>query len=109
MVNNTPACQFWPIFWWYNVGNTHLKTKLFLEQGRSYRGSGVRTSPTSPKRSAKIDFFSFFFLSFIAQKNVFVEKDERTPPTENKSCKTRHGQVRIALRPNAVATKENQP
>ena len=57
------------------------------------------------KRSAKIDFF----LRGIAQESVFVEKDERTPPTENKSCKTRHGQVRMALHPNAVAAKENQP
>ena len=60
--------------------------------------------------SAKIVFF-FFFVSGIAQESVFVEKDERMPPTENKSCKTRHGQVnvRMALRPNAVAAKENQP
>ena len=48
--------------------------------------------PTGRKRSAKSVFF-FFFLRGIAQESVIVEKDERTPPTENKSCKTRHGQV----------------
>ena len=60
------------------------------------------------KSSAKIDLL-FFLLNGIAQESVFVEKDERTPPTENQSCKTRHGQVRMALRPNDVAAKENQP
>ena len=70
------------------------------------RGFGRTPPPTGRKRSAKIDFF---FERDVAQESVFVEKDERTPPTENKSCKTRESQVRMALRPKAVAAKENQP
>ena len=53
-------------------------------QGRSYmiRGFG-RTPP--PPRAGKGPQNRFFFFSGIAQESVFVEKDERTPPTENKS------------------------
>ena len=84
----------------------------FSTRGVAIGGSGVRTNPPRARKGPqKSVFFFFFFLSGIAQESVIVEKDERTPPTENKSCKTRHGQVkvRMALRPNAVAAKENQP
>ena len=47
--------------------------------------------PTDRKRSVKIGFFFFFFFE--------REKDKRTPPTENKSCKTRHGQVKVGMAP----------
>ena len=70
---------------------SQLKFQLDVQpwQGRSCRGfGGSDEPPTGRKRSSKIGFF-FFFLSGIAQESVFVEKDERTPPTENKSCKTR--------------------
>ena len=96
--DSLPAPSYFSVYAW--------RRRISDTQGRSYRGSGGfgRTS-TGRKRSAKIVFF-FFFLSGIAEESVFVEKDERTPPTENKSCKTRHGQVQKALRPNAVAAKE---
>ena len=84
-----------------------------LNRGVAIGGSGGSDEPPhGPGKVRKNRFFSFFsFLSGFAQESVFVETDERTPPTENKSCKTRHGQVnvRMALRPNAVAAKENQP
>ena len=59
--------------------------KVNSSQGRSYRGFGGfgRTLPRAGKGPQKS--FFFFFLSGIAQESVFVEKDERTPPTENKS------------------------
>ena len=78
-------------------------------------GGGGSDEPPPPHGPEKVRknrfFFFFFFLSGIAQESIFVEKDERTPPTENKSCKTRHGQVnvRMALRQNTVVAKENQP
>ena len=80
-----------------------------LHQG--FGGFGRTPPPHGPEKVRKNRSFFFFFLSGIAQESVFVEKDERTPPTENKSCKTRHGQVnlRMALRPNAVAAKEDHP
>ena len=59
-------------------------------------GSDEPPPPMGRKRSAKIGFF-FVFLSGIAQESVFVEKDERTSPIENKSCKTRHGQAQLAF------------
>ena len=94
-------------------------TELFLPtvaacsrfRGVAIGGSGGSDEPPrAGKGSQKSVFFFPFFLSGIAQESVFVEKDGRTHPTENKSRKTRHGQVnvRMALRPNAVAAKENQ-
>ena len=63
-------------------------------QGRSYRGfGGFGRTPHGPEKVPKnlVFFFFFFWAGSHAQGSVFVEKDERTPPTENKSCKTRHG------------------
>ena len=100
------------LVWLLCTGRSAESLPYILDK-QNYRGVAIGGSggsdepPTGRKRSAKSGVF--FFLSGIAQESVFVEKDERTPPTENKSCKTRHGQVRMALRPNAVVTKENQP
>ena len=102
--------HFCPYLYFYSIFTPRL-------QGRSYRGSGggggsdepPPPPPPGPEKVRKNRSFFFFFWSRIAQESVFVEKDERTPPTENKSCKTRHAQVRMALRPNAVAAKGNQP
>ena len=60
--------------------------------GVAIGGSGGSDEPPrAGKGPQKIGFFLFFFLSGIAQESVFVENDERTPPTEHKSCKTKHG------------------
>ena len=86
---------------------------LLQIRGVAIGGSGGSDEPPRAGKGPQKSGFSFFFFFFsgIAQESVFVEKDDRTPPTENKSCKTRHGQVnvRMTLRPNAVAAKENQP
>ena len=78
----------------------------------AYRGVGIGGSggsdepPHGPEKVRKNR--GFFFLSGIAQESVIVEKDERTPPIENKSCKTRHDQVGTSPKRRRVAAKENQ-
>ena len=63
-------------------------------------------NPHGPEKVRKNRFFFFFFfLSGIAQESVIVEKDERTPPTEIKSCKTRHGQVGTSPKPPSPPKK----
>ena len=111
MVRIVSSSRSWMAF---ELHTLKARSTKHLMQGRSYRGFGGfgRTPPwpRAGKGPQKSGLF-FFLAGSHAQESVLVEKDERTPPTENKSCKTRHGQVniRMAFRPNAVAAKENQP
>ena len=116
--NSCPGLELWPNER-YHLFFTHLCT--FTHTHKHTRGvaiGGSRGSDEPPRagKGPQKSVFSFSFLFFFwagshAQESVFIEKDERTPPTEYKSCKTRHGQVniRMALSPNAVAAKDNQP
>ena len=78
--------------WWASAnGRTQIfreRAKCGVLRGVAMGGSGGWTNPPRAGKGRQKSGFFFFFLSGIAQASVFVEKDERTPPTENKSCKT---------------------
>ena len=77
-------------------------------RGVAIGGSGGSDEPTRAGKGPQKRFF--FFFSGIAQESVFVEKDERTSPTENKSCKMRRSNgTSIAETPSPPKKTSRRP